>query len=693
MISTGSSCTVTRSAARHERGRLRPSRRRRARRSCRRRPGRRRPAGRAPGVPGRPAVAVVEARGRLGDLLLDRSRSASARASTASASRRVQGERQLAGEPLGPSRGSPSAVGQPRPRSQSRCSSSASTRRVPGRLDLAAQRRLLAERALELGGQQRAGAGELADRRLHVHPRHRPERVPRGREALRHRAPAGRRRTAAGRRAGRSRGPAAGRWRCPGWRPAGPRWCSRSSSSVEASRSSSWLRRIAASTRSGDVQGVGVDRVEVGQPAGRPGELLAGAGRAEVGQPVVEPVVAQDGRPLRVALEQLVEHGPGERRGSRRSPAVVWSVIRATLAGRLAAGSPPRRRAPARRSAGGGAQLGLGVQPGGAASTTERRISRVARGRRRRPGSTSTPFFSARSHQLGGQRQRGQRQRHPVDRGGPALLGRLQPFPARLDVGGRLGGGRAEHVRVPAYQLVDDVAGHVVDRPRLVRVLARRSGRGRPPAAAGRRAPRAGAAGRRSRSPRASRRSPRPGRSPATRGSARRPTGSRRASAAGPSRPPGRAAGRPAGRRSPAAPPARRRPRRACSASPRARPSSWSPSAPTSQTTSRSLGQTQQPVRRVACPRRRSGAHLDALGQQVGLERVALGGDDQRPGAQHVPGLRAEQPRCDPRARSGAGPAGGRSRRRSRQPLSSAADLDSPPLSSATTPRRRFHVP
>ena len=56
------------------------------------------------------------------------------------------------------------------------------------------------------------------------------------------------------------------------------------------------------------------------------------------------------------------------------------------------------------------------------------------------------------------------------------------------------------------------------------------------PAAGRRRAPRASPAGRRSRSPRRPRRPPRSGRRPATRASARRPTGSRPERAAGPSR-------------------------------------------------------------------------------------------------------------------------------------------------------------
>ena len=72
--------------------------------------------------------------------------------------------------------------------------------------------------------------------------------------------------------------------------------------------------------------------------------------------------------------------------------------------------------------------------------------------------------------------------------------------------------------------------------------------RGTAPAAARRRAPRAPPHRRRPRSPGRARSTPPPGTAAATRGSARRPTGSRRASAAGPSRP-RRRAGRPPGAR------------------------------------------------------------------------------------------------------------------------------------------------
>ena len=130
-------------------------------------------------------VAVVEPGRRLGDVLLDpREVGLGAGQHRVGVGRGVQGERELAGELLGAQPGVAVGRRRARDRSQSRCSSSAATARVPGRLDLAAQRRLLAERALELGGEQRAGAGELPDRRLDVHPGHR-RRAPRGRSSSR----------------------------------------------------------------------------------------------------------------------------------------------------------------------------------------------------------------------------------------------------------------------------------------------------------------------------------------------------------------------------------------------------------------------------------------------------------------------------------------------------------------------------
>ena len=102
-----------------------------------------------------------------------------------------------------------------------------------------------------------------------------------------------------------------------------------------------------------------------------------------------------------------------------------------------------------------------------------------------------------------------------------------------------------EDVRVPADELVDQVAGHVVDvEPPRRRRPRRRPGRGRRPAAGRRRAPRASRPGRRRRSRRRPRAPPRAGSRAARSGSARRPRGSRPATAAGPSRRRRPAAGR-----------------------------------------------------------------------------------------------------------------------------------------------------
>ena len=180
--------------------------------------------------------------------------------------RGVQGEGELRGEPLG---AQPRvAVGAVEPGPQPvEVLVECGHRGVPGRLDLAAQRRLLAERALELGGEQRAGAGELADRRLDVHPGHRAERRARPGQPLRHGGqPAGDRR-AGGHRAGRSRGPATCRWRCPGWRPAGPTR-SRAAARARSGAACSALRRMSASTWSAACSAPG--RRGRGRPAGAP---------------------------------------------------------------------------------------------------------------------------------------------------------------------------------------------------------------------------------------------------------------------------------------------------------------------------------------------------------------------------------------------------------------------------------------
>ena len=274
MISTGSSWTRDQVLRAHELGRAPPSRRRTGRRSSRRRRGPRRRAGRAPGVPGRRRRRRRAARPSRRSRSSTRSRSDSARASTASASLAVS--RVRASFAANSSAPEPRvAVGrrrQPGPQPVEVLVERGDGR-VPDRLDLAAQRRLLAERALELGGEQRPGAGELPDRRLDVHPRHRAERRAGPAQPLRDGGqPTGHRR-AAGRRPARSRGPATCRPRCPGWRPAGPTRsrAARSSSKRRACRA---LRRMSASTWSAGCSSTGSTRVQVGEPARRPVELV-----------------------------------------------------------------------------------------------------------------------------------------------------------------------------------------------------------------------------------------------------------------------------------------------------------------------------------------------------------------------------------------------------------------------------------
>src|SRR5919198_1028738 len=65
------------------------------------------------------------------------------------------------------------------------------------------------------------------------------------------------------------------------------------------------------------------------------------------------------------------------------------------------------------------------------------------------------------------ERERGLRQRDAVHRGLAGLLRPLDLLPVGLDVRGAFDGDVAEDVRVPAYQLVDEIAGDLVDRPAL----------------------------------------------------------------------------------------------------------------------------------------------------------------------------------------------------------------------------------
>ena len=155
------------------------------------------------------------------------------------------------------------------------------------------------------------------------------------------------------------------------------------------------------------------------------------------------------------------------------------------------------------------------------------------------------PAAATRPSSLAASASAGMRQRDPVDgrRRGPSRRA-LSRLPVRLDlVGGRAPRRRRRRAGAagPAWSTIPSATSSI-DHGALG-VAPGRSGRGRPPAAAGRRAPRAASASVAG----LDRLDGLVGlleqvRSPASRGSARRPTGSRPASAAGPSPRPGRAA-------------------------------------------------------------------------------------------------------------------------------------------------------
>ena len=141
---------------------------------------------------------------------------------------------------------------------------------------------------------------------------------------------------------------------------------------------------------------------------------------------------------------------------------------------------------------------------------------------RRQPGPAGPP--DQRGTPGGGRLRAGD----ALGRRAPLLLRLLDLLPAGLDLRDVPRARVAEHVRVPADQLVDQVAGDVVDVEPAVRRRPRRPpGRGRRPAAGRRRAPRASRPRRRRRSRRRPRAPPRAGSRAARRASARRPRGSR----------------------------------------------------------------------------------------------------------------------------------------------------------------------
>ncbi|SDR67854.1 hypothetical protein SAMN04489717_0001, partial [Actinopolymorpha singaporensis] len=155
----------------------------------------------------------------------------------------------------------------------------------------------------------------------------------------------------------------------------------------------------------------------------------------------------------------------------------------------------------------------------------DRRPRRVRPDRARRPG---RPTFSY-AEQLVGERQRGQRQRHALDRGSPPLLLGLQLVPDVLHLGRRrlrspdgppAAGPKTCGLRLISFSTRSAVTSSMENG---VSASSSASRRGTPPGTAGRRAPRAGAAGRRSRSPRRSRTTPPRGTAPASGASGRAP--------------------------------------------------------------------------------------------------------------------------------------------------------------------------
>ncbi len=259
----------------------------------------------------------VEPRGRLGDVLLDPDEVAlGAGEDGVGVALGVEGERELAGELLRAEPGLTVVPGVelgPQP-------VDVRVDRVDGPvsrwLDLAAQRRLLGQGALQLGREQGARPGELADRRLDVHARHPAQRPPSGVQGMRY-----------------------------GVQPAGS-----GSQPVAEWRELARQQRVDRGARVGDqrvplvvaqllqcvqpgpqlggedlrVHAVGrrecvqLQCVQLGQPGGRPALLVVERFGTEVCQPVVEAVVAECGGGVRMALQKLVQRAPGQPRKAVR---------------------------------------------------------------------------------------------------------------------------------------------------------------------------------------------------------------------------------------------------------------------------------------------------------------------------------------------------------------------------------------
>ena len=210
-------------------------------------------------------------------------------------------------------------------------------------------------------------------------------------------------------------------------------------------------------------------------------------------------------------------------------------------------------RDPVAVGAGGGAQLKLGVEAGRARARRHQREQLRAELARAPPSALpsgaagpssagpvarnysqvgrGTPARSARRCSWAASDSAGWPNGTPssTEPGPPDLaraLRRLDRVPVLLDLVRAGHADVAEHVRVPADQLVGDPLGDVVDRVAgAVGPLGRDLGVEVPPAAARRRVPRARHRGRRCPARRAPRRSPRAGAAPGTRASAWRPTG------------------------------------------------------------------------------------------------------------------------------------------------------------------------
>ena len=338
-------------------------------------------------------------------------------------------------------------------------------------------------------------------------------------------------------------GPRRARRRGSRWRRAWPCWAVPSRSSIAWSTSRCSEASKPDQRRADDVE----DRVDrladalaaVAVTAVAQLDRLERAGRGAGGhrgaadRAVVEGHLDLDGG-VAARVEDLAGSYGFDRCHVSRSRA-VWVVGRglgrdgAAQPSPAAARTGPSSAGEQSAAAHGVAERLLGVDAGGRASRDQGQQPVADAGVDRAPDVRRRRAFASRASTLSASARAGSASGMPSSTERALLLRRLEPLPVAVDLVGVGDLEPGEDVRVPVDELVGDATGDVVDveaagAPRW------RCGRGSTPAAAGRRAPRAGGrAVARCRSPRGSRRSPPAGTSPATGGSARGPTGTRRA--------------------------------------------------------------------------------------------------------------------------------------------------------------------